>query len=745
MSQLTNTIQDVGKNYKKYDKWEQAQANKMAQKEYLVKNFDVPADKIELTQKRAQAVIRATEIMDTRSENNCENVEQAVGVLASVPSVCLVFAMDPARNILEKYFNKNSKDFKKAFGELEKSNPQKAKELQEFLTNSRIKNFSRKNLKEAETKLVNEIMKITKKNSQKAANISTYGTMGLIFATAIGMILWGNSQQKQASRIGRFQAKQDELKDVENFVVYTPEQLEEANKIAKNIPDKKNRNSISQAFHELKEMQRDRGAYKRWAKQKDPQELEKLKSRNISPEELEKAKVDKELITNIVSEVNIKAEEFSENLENTFDTFGMLSFLLAVPLGFGINKLLKMAKVSPKVNAITSILVPTFTSLGIQIAGTFEQKEAARIGRYHARKDLMKNPHKLMSFSDEEMVQASHIKAPKQKKGLFQKIGESFKFLKDYYKQKREYKNYKEKVQKHNEKLQEAFKYVEITDAQKVEAKSLQQNVFRAFDEVDEMSQRYSEDIEASTEIAKSTATNLFQLAWMGGVAVLGAGIVKGKISLIKPAKLLNNITFDSKSAIGKSLNNVLENLSKSDKATRQEFQRALLGGKKKLKPFFENPKNEEIKKAASEFSIEIENFVKKGAEKVALSNGEKSAEQIYIELFKEQAKQTRIAKWSRNLGIDILKLKTKSKVESLGKEIPKEIQEKLGLNFNYKNYKTLINSGIIGAIPILAPLFAVPYMFNAWLTDIQKKAGKIGVMKAMESIDDPRIFAQQG
>ena len=134
----------------------------MAQKEYLVKNFDVPADKIELTQKRAQAVIRATEIMDTRSENNCENVEQAVGVLASVPSVCLVFAMDPARNILEKYFNKNSKDFKKAFGELEKSNPQKAKELQEFLTNSRIKNFSRKNLKEAETKLVKEIMKITK-------------------------------------------------------------------------------------------------------------------------------------------------------------------------------------------------------------------------------------------------------------------------------------------------------------------------------------------------------------------------------------------------------------------------------------------------------------------------------------------------------------------------------------------------------------------------------------------------------
>ena len=49
MAQFINTIQDVGKNYKKYDKWEQARADKMAQKEYLVQNGAVPDDKIELT------------------------------------------------------------------------------------------------------------------------------------------------------------------------------------------------------------------------------------------------------------------------------------------------------------------------------------------------------------------------------------------------------------------------------------------------------------------------------------------------------------------------------------------------------------------------------------------------------------------------------------------------------------------------------------------------------------------------
>lgn len=364
-----------------------------------------------------------------------------------------------------------------------------------------------------------------------------YGVLGLSFATGIGMILWGNAKQKEASRIGRFQAKQDELKDIENFIVYTPEQLAEAEEIAKTIPDKKERNSLSQAIHELKEMGQSTAAYKRWAKQKDPKELEKLKAVNLSPEELIKANEDKELITNTVAQINIKAEEFSENLENAYDTLGMLSFLLAVPLGFGVNKILKMAKAKPKVTAIASVLVPVLTSIGIQMSGTFEQKEASRIGRYHARKDLMKNPSQLMAFSDEEMAQADKVKAPKQKRSLFDKIGESFKFLANYRKQKKEYKNYKEKVQKHNEKLQEAFKQIETSDSQKAEAKRLQANVFRAFDEVDEMSQRYSEDIEATTDIAKSTFNNLFQLAWMGGVALLGAGIYKGKVSLAKPLK----------------------------------------------------------------------------------------------------------------------------------------------------------------------------------------------------------------
>ena len=717
MAQLINTIKDVSHNYKKYDRWEQAQADKMAQKKYLAQNGVVSADQIELTKKKAQAVIRATEIMDTRSENNCENVEQIVGMFAAVPSIGIAMAQTPLTIALENRIIKKDKTLQTLKEELKTAT------------------------KESQDKINNEIGNRIKKDSMKANRIGMFGTIAGMFAATIGMLLWGNAQQKQASRIGRFQAKQNELKDVENFINYTPEQLEEAEKIAQNIPNKKEKNGFLQSIQEVKEMLQSKKAYKHWAKQKDPNELEKLKARDISPENLKKAKVEQELITNVVSEINIKAEEFSENLENAFDTFGTLSFLLAVPLGFATNKILNIAKANPKIKTVVSYLVPSLTTLGIQLVGTNEQKNASRIGRYYARKDLMENPHKLIYFSEEEMNEAKNIKAPKQKQGFFKKIGESFKFLKDYYKQKREYKHYKENTQKHNEKLQEAFKQIESTDAQKAEAKNLQTNVFKAFDEVDEMSQRYSEDIEATTEIAKEAVLNLFQLGWLGGTALLAVGIMKGKISLIKPTRWVNNLALDSKSNIRTSINQILDNLAKLNKQERTQFQQVLISDHKKLGALLEKPIYSDTKASLAKLNDEINIILDNGFEKITNEGNKKQANEILKELSNKHFKQTKTAKWARNMLIEIFKLKTVSNANKRGIPLSKETKEQLGLS-GIKNYKTLAWTAGIAGIPILVPLFAVPYMFNSWLTDIQKKAGKIGVMKAMQNLDDPKIFA---
>ena len=684
MSQIFNTIQDVSKNYGKYDKWEQEKANKNAKKEYLVQHLNVPKEKIDLTRKRAEAVIRATEIMDTRSEDNCENMEQVVSIAQIVPTMTIPFLQIPAAKILEKIF---------------------------------------------------------KMAPAKAMNIASYGSIGLMFAVVIAMIGWGNAKQKEASRIGRFQARKNELKGLENFVEYTPEQIKQAQEIAKKIPDKNEKKGLAQAFEQFREMNKEKSNYHAWQRNKDPKEIEKLKNIELSDEELKKANENKELITNTVSEINIRAEEYSENLENAFDTFGTLSFLVAAPLGFGINSILNKFKVSKKANLITSILVPALTTLFIQMAGTIEQKEASRIGRHQARKDLLKNPARLMSFTKEEMDLAKNVNAPEQKIGLFKKIGKSFAFLKDYYKDKKEYKNYKENTQKQKEKLQEAFKHVQISEEQKRDAKLLQTNVFRAFDEVDEMSQRYSEDIEATTEVAKETVSTAWGFISGAALAALALWIKKGKISLAKPVKWLSNITFNQNSSLGNSIKRLCDTLQKGKKGSAGEFQNALLS-KNKISTFLEKAENAEIKTAYQEVVSEVNKIANSGIAEISNKGNSKNANSIYDNLIKEHLKQTRTAKWVRGLLGDIAKLWTKKNITKSGIDIPKEMQEQLGLNFSYKNYKTLCNTSLVAGVPVLGFIFSVPYIFNAWLTDIQKKAGKIGIMKAMEKIDDPKVFA---
>ena len=123
------------------------------------------------------------------------------------------------------------------------------------------------------------------------------------------------------------------------------------------------------------------------------------------------------------------------------------------------------------------------------------------------------------------------------------------------------------------------------------------------------------------------------------------------------------------------------------------------------------------------------------GSIAVKLKDGEKPA----MEALKAHFKKGAIAKWFRSFTYQCLKLWGKNKSSSMGIELPKEVAE--NLKFNYKNYNTLINTGIVAGAPVLGIIIGVPYAFNAWLTNIQKKAGKIGIMKAMEKIDDDRVF----
>lgn len=194
MGQFLNSINEVRKNYNKYDEWEQVQADERARKEYLAKELDIPQDKLELTNKRAQAVVRATEIMDARSEDNCENMEQLTSMLSAVPILGLALAQMPIINFADKKLTAKIKE------KMKKINAE----------------VNGKNITDEQTKIK---LKEYNKLSEKAANISRkvqtrgpFVLLGVMLASTIGMILWSTSKQKEASRIGRYQAKQNELK-----------------------------------------------------------------------------------------------------------------------------------------------------------------------------------------------------------------------------------------------------------------------------------------------------------------------------------------------------------------------------------------------------------------------------------------------------------------------------------------------------------------------------------------------------
>ena len=544
------------------------------------------------------------------------------------------------------------------------------------------------------------------------------------------MILWGNSQQKKASRIGRYQAKQNDLKDITNFVIYTPEQIAQAEEIAKTIPDKKERSGLIKIIKELQAIGRDEKAYKQWLASKDDKEIEKLKSLNLTPEQLKTANEDKELIVDAVKEINIKAEEYSENIENAFDTLGMLSWLIAIPAGFVINSVMKLLKLPQKIRTPISFLVPLLTSISLSTSGTVVQKEASKVGRYVARKDLLNNPARLMAYSDEDMQKAEKVKAPEQKKTVFEKIANSFVFLNTYQKDKKEYNNYKKNIAQKQEKLQKAFEQIPISNEQRKDAEKLQKQVFLAFDEIDEMSQRYSEDVEAGCEIAKNVMGNLWGLGIGGASIWIAIAAAKGKFPISKLANTITNIGLKKDSTLRNAVNN-LYNTLKKDKKLMHEFHLALTSNN--LKYFLKKPKSKEILTAYNKLKREVKNLSKNGN---GLSESIQNRK-VFEELLKPHLKTGKVATWVRNLITESSQLWAATK---LNKVMP-DLVKQTGLN-NWKNYKTLIGTGLVAGVPILGIIFSIPYAFNAWLTNIQKKAGKIGIMQAMNKIDDPRVFA---
>lgn len=677
MSQFLDSILAVKNNYKPYDAWEQKEADDRAKREYLSKKLDLPKDKVELTREKAKSVFRAADMLDKRSEDNCADMEQTTGIISMIALAPLV----ALPMLYESVLNKKGK---------------------------------KPNIK-----------------VQVAMNI-------LPFIPAIGLYLWGNAKQKEASRIGRFQAKQHELKDPKNFVIYTPKQINTANETAKNTPDKVVKKDFNQMLNNMKQVSIDKQEYKKWvethAKASD-EEIKKILNTEFNPQQIAQGEEDKEIIVNIIKDVNISAETYAENIENLFATLQLATFITQLPILFLTDKILsKVKNISPMIRNIAPVLAMTLPALAMLPISTVAKKEGSRVGRFVKRQEILDNPELIMAYSDDQLALAKDIKAPKLKQGFFDNLKANFKFFGQYAKDIKAYKKYKETTAKENEKLYDALGQAQVSEKQLKDAKNLQEKTFRAFEKMDEMSQRYSEDIEAAGEVGLELFSLVTSIVSIAPVILLGVVAKRGRI--LDLANTLSKIGLKPNSEIRLFIDKAAKTVS-NNKELKSLFSNIISKDKNGNYPVMKNISNilkhPEVSKLINEFNTKNPQIIKEFENIPKSENIVKSAR----EFLEKHAKQDPISKWIRNLIADIIKLKFNS-----GEKLNKNLSALGNIKKFYKEYKTLCNSILLGGFaPILIFTAGLPALVSSWLTNLQLKAGKIGIMKAMEQIDNPKLF----
>lgn len=711
---IITTAKDVSKNWNIYDKYSENLHLRNKKKAKLINENPEYKLREEKVKGKAEAVINAVKIMDNSSENYAENIEMALNGLIGFAGLALELPLLIA-------------------GTKTKS---KSKSLVYFML----------------------------------ALLPTF-----LLATLLAPL--EAKMQIRASRLGRNKAIKEQLNDVNNFVSYTPEQIKKATEIveensennttkklenkyrpgfikfiqteAKNQSKEKtnldpnSNQSFKESLNQIKNFSKD---YKEYKAEKENEigineEFQAKLDKNYSSDEIQKANEDKELILHASRIINNKAEDYSENVENAFNTLNTLETILLYPVMLLVDKII--GALSSKQNAainksIGSLVTVTFM-MTLLMAGTSAQKNASRVGRYKAQQDLKKDISPIVYFDDKELDSAGEVKNDYKKVGSFKKIFNNLKFLKTYFKDLKEFNNYKKTDAKKEKQIFEELKKLEKTPEQIKEAENLQKKTFFAFKEIDEMSQSYSENMEVVTNLAGSLLSIPFSLGPTLLIYLGAYQLVEGTLNIPKIGKILSNLTLDKNSVIRTSLNELYQ-ASIKDKSIKKLINQALNNNNdKKIKAIEELLKNEKTKEPLSKLMTHLEKILPE------LNNNLEGT-------IRNEVKKNKFSNYLINLGKDVLNFITFRKKRAINRlkkankytpnvkddflmNIRKQIQQ------NGKAGKTLKNTLIIGGIPVLSLIVLIPFAIQSIFTNIQKKSGRIGVMKATNTLDKPEYF----
>lgn len=383
---------------------------------------------------------------------------------------------------------------------------------------------------------------------------------GMIAAAPV--ISWAVKQEIFASKVGRHEAVNKELKSENQFAILNDEQLKEVQALSESVEIKeetekqKPPTALKEAIATLKSLTSDNQEVKDYLEEQNKlfEENKKNFNKPLSKEAVQTAKEEQEMITQIVEEIDTASQDYAEDVELGTNTFVASGALLGAAAGFairGIASLLAKAA-DKKANKLSGNilkildgyknlkeagglnLIPVITTfiamIPVSIISTKLQKQASRVARFKVMQDFQNNPEKLMYVDDEKLddIQAT---APNKKKENI------FKFYLRALKENKEYEKYIKENGDKNKQLKLAKNRITLSEKQKNDAKQLQENVFKTFNKIDDKSQTYSENTEALGQIVKEYGITITSIA--GSV-----------LSMTQLGKALKNDSIDAKSMI---------------------------------------------------------------------------------------------------------------------------------------------------------------------------------------------------
>ena len=429
-----------------------------------------------------------------------------------------------------------------------------------------------------------------------------------------------------------------------------------------------------------------------------------------------------------------------------------------------------------------ALLGATVSGIIGALIGLKLQKASARAGRFLAKRELEEDPQNFIGYSDEELKQVENIKGEKASFG--QRFKEYITFIPRVVGEYFEYQKYVKTNAAKSRALKEELVKLDVSEEQLKDAKNIQRKMFNTFEKVDDKSQEYSESVEAAVELAKPVIISLGLVTMISPFAIFIAQIARGKITpssaIEKLTKFLSNHTDFLK---GKKANNYLTKVkdnfnyvisdSKISDYAKEEILRDFIlktEGEEVLKKIdsLYGDKSKEIfdafDKELREFTDELKEMLNTKMIKDLIKDIKKQAAGMSEEDFQQRVKSGRVAKmlFSKSdvkqfsaiidnvdkMLDNLPQEKLEELISTIKEAISKNPYEVLNLmNDKGKLKDIFVTKGMTGAVAgasasWAALNFAVTFAIESYLAKLQKEAGRLGVMKALEELDDPLYYA---